>query len=97
MALEIKCGVRLGMTGPRNSRSPTNGQGTSGTVGGQTRSKAYQQLNMHSINTRIDTSVDFDVEGSRELSKDKFSVDVSAIESASKMNNLGLANRSKHE
>ena len=52
---------------------------------------------MHSINTRIDTSVDFDADGSRELSKDKFSVDVSAIESASKMNNLGLANRSKHE
>ena len=23
MALEIKCGVRVGMTGPRNSRSPT--------------------------------------------------------------------------
>ena len=51
---------------------------------------------MHSINTRIDTSVDFDVDNSRELSKEKFSVDVSAIESASKMNQ-GAANRSKYE
>ena len=53
---------------------------------------------MHSITDRINTSVDFDGEGSRDLSKEKFSVDVSAIESASKMNNQQImANRSKHE
>ena len=58
---------------------------------------------MHSITDHVlHTSTDLGGDNranSREISKEKLSLDVSAIESASKMNqhNLNTSNRSRHE
>ncbi len=86
MELEIKSGIRLGMKGPQPAAN------AKGNTHPSTSRNGHKPLNMHSVTERMQSSIDFDGTGdannygdSRNFSKEKFSVDVSAIESASKV------------